>query len=534
MPEPESDLLSDWLQRTAAATPDAPAVVEEDRITSFRELFEQAASLAVRFVQHGIQKQDRIALVLPKTTEAIVSVFASLLAGAIYVPIHPQWPKERIETTLADSAARLVIEGDSDHPRIMPRIIDRQTGASIPWQTGPTAPAGTTLADVEWLTRADAGDPALILFTSGSTGRPKGIVLSHRAVSAFVRWSAREFQISAADRIACPSPLGFDLSTFDIFNMALCGASCVLVPGHIVWMPRFLVQFVREARITCWYSVPSILTGMLQEGRLAQHDYPDLRLILFAGEVFPGPNVSRLQAAVPQAVCANLYGPTETNVVTWYRVPSGFDGSQPLPIGHPCPYATVTVDASSGELLAGGDSLMSGYWNRTGVQSEVRPENTQRAFVTLDGKRYYRTGDRVSFAPDGNYLFVGRLDRQVKRRGFRIELGEIETALASHEAILETAAVAAEFNAKDGQMGTAIIAFVRARSVGSVTLVEAKAHCTRTLPLYMLPDHIVFLETIPKGGRGKIDYVALGRIAQGLDHGDQDRGDQEGSPAIHR
>ncbi len=519
-------MLSDWLRRTAAATPDALAIVEEDRVTSFRELFEQAASLALSFVEHGIQKQDRIALVLPKTTEAILSVFASLLAGAIYVPIHPQWPKERIETTLADSAARLVIEGEIEGrslpPRIMPRINDRQTGASIPWQPASAALTGTATTRVDSLPRADAGDPALILFTSGSTGRPKGVVLSHRAVSAFVRWSAREFQVSSTDRIACPSPLGFDLSTFDIFNMALCGATCVLVPGHIVWMPRFLVQFVREARITCWYSVPSILAGMLQEGRLAQHDYPGLRVILFAGEVFPGPSVARLQAAVPQAVCANLYGPTETTVVTWYRVPRDFDGSRPLPIGQPCPYATVTMDASSGELLAGGDSLMSGYWNRPGVQSE----DTQRAFVTLDGKRYYRTGDRVSLAPDGNYLFLGRLDRQVKRRGFRIELGEIETALARHEDILEAAAVAAEFNAntKDGPMGTAIIAFVRARSVGAVSLVEAKAHCARTLPPYMLPDHIVFLDTIPKGSRGKIDYMALGRIAQGLDRGDQDRG----------
>jgi L-proline---[L-prolyl-carrier protein] ligase len=508
LPEPESDLLCDWLRHTAAAAPDTPAIVEENRVTSFCELFEQAASLAVRFVEHGIQKQDRIALVLPKTTEAIVSVFASLLAGAIYVPIHPQWPKERIETTLADSAARLVIEGES----FPPRITDRQTGASIPWQ-----PVRDALTGIDSLPKADAGDPAFILFTSGSTGRPKGVVLSHSAVSAFVKWSAREFQVCSSDRIACPSPLSFDLSTFDIFNMALCGATCVLVPGHIMWMPRFLVQFVRDTRITCWYSVPSILAGMLQDGRLAEHEYPGLRVILFAGEVFPGPNVARLQAAVPQAVCANLYGPTETNVVTWYRVPRDFDGSRPLPIGHPCPYATVTVEASSGQLLVGGGSLMSGYWNR--------PEETRRAFVSLEGKLYYRTGDRVSLAPDGHYLFLGRLDRQVKRRGFRIELGEVEAALARQEGILEAAAVAAE----DGKMGTVITAFVRARSAGAVTLVEAKAHCARTLPLYMLPDRIVFLDTIPKGSRGKIDYLALGRIAEGLDHGDQDR-----SPAVHR
>jgi amino acid adenylation domain-containing protein len=520
LPEPESDVLSDWLRRTAAATPDAPAIVEEDRVTSFRELLEQAALLALRFVGHGIQKQDRIALVLPKTTDAIVSVFASLLAGAIYVPIHPNWPKERIETTLADCAARLVIENEGEGKSYPPRITDRETGASIPWQPAPAALTSAALTNTaltreDSLPKADAADPALILFTSGSTGRPKGVVLSHRAVSAFVRWSAREFQICSTDRIACPSPLGFDLSTFDIFNMALCGATCVLVPGHIVWMPRFLVQFLREARITCWYSVPSILAGMLQEGRLAEHEYPGLRVILFAGEVFTGPNVARLRAAVPEAVCANLYGPTETNVVTWYRVPRDFDGSQPLPIGRPCPYAAVTVDAPSGELLAGGDSLMSGYWDRPWVGSEDK----QRSFVTLEGKPYYRTGDRVSLAPDGNYLFLGRLDRQVKRRGFRIELGEIEAALARQEGILEAAVVAAEFNAKDGQMGTAIIAFVRARSAGAVTLVDAKAHCVRTLPPYMLPDHIVFLNAIPKGSRGKIDYMALRRIAEGLNHG---------------
>jgi amino acid adenylation domain-containing protein len=504
LPEPESDLLSDWLRRTAAATPDAAAIVEEDRVTSFRELFEQSASLALRLVEHGIQKQDRIALVLPKTTEAIVSVFASLLAGAVYVPIHPQWPTERIEATLADSAARLAIEVDNEHENFAPRITDRQTGAKIPWQATPAVPTSAALEDL--LPRGDAADPAFILFTSGSTGRPKGVVLSHRAVSAFVRWSAREFRIGSTDRIACPSPLSFDLSTFDIFNMALCGATCVLVPGHIVWMPRFLVQFLRQARITCWYSVPSILAGMLQDGRLAEHEYPCLRVILFAGEVFAAQSVARLQAAVPKAICANLYGPTETNVVTWYRVPRDFDGSQPLPIGRPCPYSTVMLDSPTGELLVAGDSLMSGYWNR--------PEDTQRAFVTVEGKRYYRTGDRVSLASDGNYLFLGRLDRQVKRRGFRIELGEIEAALLRQKDILEAAAVAAEVNVDDGQMGTSIIAFVRARSAGAVTLVEAKAHCARTLPPYMVPDRIVFLNAMPKGSRGKIDYMALARIAK--------------------
>ena len=151
----------------------------------------------------------------------------------------------------------------------------------------------------------------------------------------------------------------------------------------------------------------------------------------------------------------------------------------------------MTVDAANGELLAGGDSLMSGYWNR--------PEDTERAFVNLEGKQYYRTGDRMSQTADGDYLFLGRLDRQVKRRGFRIELGEIEAALASREDILEAAAVAVD----DTKRGTAIVAFVRSRSNGAVTLIEVKAHCARTLPRYVVPDHIVFLDALPKGSRGR-------------------------------
>jgi amino acid adenylation domain-containing protein len=492
--KPNCDLLHEWLRRRATITPDAVAIVEEERVTSFAQLFAQAQSLALRFRAYGIQPQDRIALVLPKSSDAIVAAFASLLAGAIYVPIHPRWPQERIDAVLAECGARLLIEDAGASPR----IADLRTGASLAWQTT------VQEADPAILPQMKAEDTAFILFTSGSTGRPKGVELSHRAVSAFVRWAAREFQITSRDRIACPSPLGFDLSTFDIFNMALCGATVVLVPDDIVWMPRFLVQFLRESRISCWYSVPSILAGMLQSGGMAAHSYPDLRLILFAGEVFPAPTLVRLQAVAPDALCANLYGPTETNVVTWCRVPLGFDGSQPLPIGHPCPYAVVRVDSSNGELLAGGDSLMRGYWNR--------PDETGRSLVTLDGIRYYRTGDRVSVTPDESYQFAGRLDRQVKRRGFRIELGEIEAALLSHGDILEAAVVAVE----NKQKGVMIAAFVRLCAPGTMTLADLKAHCGRHLPSYMLPDRILFVDEIAKGSRGKIDYLALSKTAEGL------------------
>jgi acyl-coenzyme A synthetase/AMP-(fatty) acid ligase len=198
---------------------------------------------------------------------------------------------------------------------------------------------------------------------------------------------------------------------------------------------------------------------------------------------------------VPGATLYNLYGPTETNVVTWYRLPAGFDGASPIPIGRACPYARVRLDPDGveGELLVAGDSLMAGYWNK--------PEETGKAFVEIEGVQYYRTGDRVTEDPDGNLMFVGRMDRQVKRRGFRIELGEIEAALCRNPNVLEAAVVA----------GGNITAFVRTR--GPISQAEVKAHCAQTLPAYMLPDRVVFLAAVPKGSRGKIDYTALRQMA---------------------
>jgi amino acid adenylation domain-containing protein len=463
------------------------AVSEEERATPFERLLETAMSVAVALRERGLSQGDRVALVLSKTTESIAALFGTLLAGGVYVPVQPRWPAERVASTLADCQARFVFTEEDPAPS----LLDVETGRSFGWAETLAHKAGGFRAP-----EVSPQDTAFILFTSGSAGQPKGVAISHRAAAAFVNWSGREFGIGPDDRIACPSPLSFDLSTFDVFNMARCGATCVIVPERNVWFPRFLTEFLQEQRITAWYSVPSILAGMLNEGGLAWRSYPDLRVILFAGEVFAPAGVARLQAAVPNAALFNLYGPTETNVVTWYRVPPGFDGSRPIPIGRACPYARVELDGEGEEreLLAAGESLMNGYWNR--------PEETAAAFA--EG-RFYRTGDRVTRNPDGDLVFIGRLDRQVKRRGFRIELGEIEAALSRHPEVLEAAAVSTQ----EPESGSSITAFVRTGATSPVSQAEIRAHCAQILPPYALPDRIVFLAAVPKGSRGKTDYAAL-------------------------
>ncbi len=507
MPAPDGPvLLQEWLHLAAARHPDQPAIVEADRVVTLRQLHERSSSLAAAFRHHGLELGGRVGLVMEKSTEAIVAVFATLIAGGTYVPIQPDWPRRRIDAVLDDCDARLVVadaDSDGDQP---PSVIDRRSGATLSWADS-LATASLTAAVGD----RPPEDPAFILFTSGSTGPPKGVTISHRAVGAFVDWSARHFRLSPDDRIVCPSPLSFDLSTFDIFNIARSASTCVIAPRAATWVPHLLLELAREKGVTVWYSVPSLLVNMLDKAGLERQPLSRLRVILFAGEVMPPRQAARLRVAHPQAELYNLYGPTETNVVTWYRLPEDLDPRRSVPIGQPCPYARVRLEPAAdqpgsgpvgGLLLVAGESLMSGYWNR--------PEETARAFVESDEvrgpTRYYRTGDRVVLEPGGELLFVGRADRQVKRRGYRIELGEIEAALGSHPDLTEVAVIAS------GEGSGLLSAFACARAKAVPGELELRAHCALLLPSYMIPDRFLILQQMPRGTRGKIDYESLAQL----------------------
>jgi acyl-coenzyme A synthetase/AMP-(fatty) acid ligase len=211
----------------------------------------------------------------------------------------------------------------------------------------------------------------------------------------------------------------------------------------------------------------------------------------------------------PHARILNLYGPTETNVVTWYELPPNVDPTMPVPIGSACPYASVLIKpdegeasdhaGASGELLLAGRSMMIGYWNRAA--------DTARAFVEIgeggESLRYYRSGDQVSLQPDGQIRFIGRIDRQIKRRGVRIELGEIEDVLCRYGAVAEAAVAATGGNAP------VVTAFVRLSGGVTGGVDDLRLHCASLLPSSMLPDRFVIVDEMPRGNRGKIDYARL-------------------------
>ena len=310
-------------------------------------------------------------------------------------------------------------------------------------------------------------DLAYILYTSGSTGKPKGVMLTNRAAISFVDWCSEAFGPDLNDRFSSHAPFHFDLSILDIYLPIKHGASLVLISEEIGKDPARLAAMISESNITSWYSTPSILSFLAQYGRLERYDYSSLRMVHFAGEVFPVKHLRALKKMIPNPRYFNLYGPTETNVCTFYEIPPIIpeDRTHPFPIGKACSRYRIGIfdefgrevpPGNEGELCASGDGMMIGYWNL--------PERTANAFLAdSSGGKWYKTGDITFEGPDGNYVYVARRDRMVKKRGYRIELGEIEAGLYRHPAIKEAAVVALQDASTSGHCCTPRIISRRCR-----------------------------------------------------------------------
>ena len=337
--------------------------------------------LANALVDHGVAVGDRVGLLLEKSPESLIGIYGILRAGATYVPLDDQAPVPRVAYIARDAGIRCLVTSPA---RVEMTRQLRAAGAEL----DTLIVAGDAEADdggmrqLGWPGLASyppdapplARDPdrlAYILYTSGSTGEPKGVMLSHRNGRAFVDWAAREVGVGPGDRLSSHAPLFFDLSTFDLFAAAWGGATVVLVPSEASIFPVELARFIRESQITVWYSVPSILTLLVLRGGLEPGMLDALRAVLFAGEVFPTKYLRALMELVPRARFLNLYGPTETNVCTWYEVPRALPSEEAIPIGRAIDGVDLIVEAEDGtavaagevgELLVRGPTVMHGYW----------------------------------------------------------------------------------------------------------------------------------------------------------------------------
>jgi amino acid adenylation domain-containing protein len=519
-------LLPRLVTESAERHATAPAVVMDGVTLDYSTLEQRSNRFARSLVAHGVRRGDRVALWLPKSPDAIVALYGIMKAGAAYVPVDPASPAVRLAyiardcevaglVTTRDRAASLdeAFAGRAPMRALWFADVD-DARAELPRVAGlPGVPWAALAAEESRSFDSPAleDDLAYILYTSGSTGEPKGVMLSHRNCRVFTDWAAETFGLTSRDRVANQAPFHFDLSTFDLFATAAAGASLHPVSPRIASFPAAVAMRWAQDRLSVWYCTPSSLVLMLTRGGLEAQDLSFLRVLLFAGEVFPNKYLRQLMALAPQARFANLFGPTETNVCTWLEVSQSPEGDTPLSIGRACPYdeALVLDDAlrpvpagGVGELWVRGASVMHGYWGK--------PERSALALQTIDvapgiRDRAYRTGDLARVLPDGNLEFLGRRDHQVKTRGYRVELGEIETRLASHPAVDEAVVVAVP----DDEVTNRLRAVVVRKAGAEASADELKQHCALTLPRYMVPEAVEFRKELPRTSSGKVDRRAL-------------------------
>jgi amino acid adenylation domain-containing protein len=531
-----SGSIHDLLAAAARRHGDAIAVSDRDRELTYAELDDRSGRLASAMRESGVSPGDRVGLLLEKSLESTIAIYAILKAGAAYVPLDDQAPVRRLAHIARDAGIHCLVSSQAraaaclgliEHGVALQTIFgaeepaagpaaerDAGVGARAAAATGGSGPAA---AGVRWLAWSEleslprfspvAAGPdtlAYILYTSGSTGEPKGVMLSHANGLAFVEWAASEVGVGPDDRLSSHAPFHFDLSTFDLFAAAYGAARVVLIPRELSVFPVMLAEFIAKREITIWYSVPSVLTALALRGELERTPLPRLRTIIFAGEVFPVKHLARLRELLPDCRYLNFYGPTETNVCTWHELRAEDPLEAELPIGRPLPGLDVRIvledgrEAGSGELgelTIAGPTVMHGYWKD--------PQRTARVLSVKDGLRRYRTGDLVRERADGELLFAGRRDTQVKTRGYRVELGEVEAALNAIDGVQEAAVIAVP----DELIGNRLKAFVVAdKPLSSVQLAQL---CRDRLPGHMIPGEFEQREQLPKSSTGKVDRKAL-------------------------
>ncbi|HEV7509125.1 MAG TPA: amino acid adenylation domain-containing protein [Thermoanaerobaculia bacterium] len=513
-------LLHRWIERQAALTPDATAVVGESESLTYRELDARANRLARRLRRLGVRVDEPVAICAERSPALVVGLLAILKAGGAYLPLDPSYPSERLAFMIEDGLdglAKPVLLAQVDLLAASvagagARLIDLDSAAG---------PAGD--ADNPLLAPLDGGagadNLAYVIYTSGSTGRPKGVMSTHRGIVNRIAWMQRAYGLTPADRVLQKTPVSFDVSVWELFWPLAVGARLVLARPGGHRDPAYLMRRIEEAEVTTLHFVPSMLQVFLAQPGLGR--CRSLRRVMASGEALPAELAARFHELVggalgpagPEGIAElhNLYGPTEASVdVTAHRTLPR-PARRAVPIGRPIANLGLwLLDAElqpvplgvPGELYIGGTGLARGYLRRPGLTAErFVPHPLGRP-----GERLYRTGDLARFSVDGEIEFLGRTDDQVKLRGFRIEPGEIEAVLAGHPAVREAAVVARE----EGPGEVRLAAYVVPAGPGPRPEAgELRDALRRVLPEHMVPADFALVDALPLTPSGKVDRGAL-------------------------
>ncbi|SDP27884.1 amino acid adenylation domain-containing protein [Streptomyces sp. cf386] len=524
--------IADRLRAQFRATPAAVAVNTASTTLTYAELDRASAALAARLRSNGVRPGDLVGLLTEPGADTVVGVIGILRSGAGWVPLDAGHPVARLRDQTHRTGVGVVVC----------HTATRAATAALPDITPVAADDPSPVpASAHPLPPADPDAIAYVIFTSGSTGRPKGVPITHRSMLTYLDWSLATFGYGPGDHLAQTASVCFDASVRQLLAPLLVGATVHTLTRDLVRDPEALLDRIVNDRITVWSSVPTLWERLLTaaESRAGQDGTPPdlsaLRWVHVGGEALPAAHVRRWfdlldTCGGAEHRVANLYGPTEATInATCHIIDTRpADDVRQLPIGRPVAgteLAVVTetgrpcVPGEAGELLIAGTGLTPGYLGE--------PHLTAEAFVERDGRRWYRSGDRVRRTGDGALEFLGRLDDQVKVRGHRVELGEVEAALLTHPDVSRAAVLLA-----DGRL----MAYVEPRpGSGEPDARELRAFLAGSLPPYMLPGRIRSIPAMPLTGTGKIDRNLLAREGEGSSAADAAvvEGDQDGSDRTH-
>lgn len=522
-----SYLLHSLLENSALCFPEKVALRFKKSEISYRTLNLLAGQLAAFLARQGIKPGNRVGIYIDKSIDSVIAIFGILKAGACYVPLDPMAPPERQAVIIKDCELEFLI---SSSKKIVPiqKIIKYTTLLKYILLLDVTRDEfqehitgiNVSLKNEIFKSETDVPQPqtdligdddlAYMLYTSGSTGQPKGVMISHKASLAFVDWAHECFNVNSDDNVSAHAPFHFDLSIFDIFVTIKAGATLCIIPQGLSAFPTSLADFIVNEKLSVWYSTPSVLIQLLLYGQLGEKDLSSLKKILFAGEVFPLKYLVQLIDMIPNAKYHNLYGPTETNVCTYYSIEDLSSFKDFIPIGKPCEGQNIFVvddagnlvdEGKRGELYVSGPTLMNGYWNDPQKTKAVLFDNK---FSSGD-EEVYRTGDMVRMNEEGNLEYHGRRDNMIKSRGYRIELGEIESILSTHPEVNEVAVIGIP-DIKIGKKILAVVSFSKGFAVSEGSL---RHFCSKKLPHYMVPENIIIKDYLPKTSTNKIDRKRL-------------------------
>jgi amino acid adenylation domain-containing protein len=517
---PADQTIYSMFEQQAKRTPEHLAVLDAATGSSltYSQLEEQSSRLAAVLVDHGVVPGTLVAIMAERSPEMIVGLYGILKAGAAYLPIDPEYPRERMDYMLTDSGAALLLTG-LPLPSYM--IVP---GTPLPHVS---VSALSTYAGSLSLERARCTPASLayIIYTSGSTGKPKGVAVQHRPVINRLHWMQARYPIGETDSILQKTSFTFDVSVWELFWWSQQGTSvCLLKPRDEI-SPAAIVETIEAYNVTTLHFVPSMMNfflGYLEESGDVNR-LGSLRQVFSSGEALLANHVERFGRLFEnheQVKLANLYGPTEATVDVSYFDCDSTCEFETVPIGKPIDNIRLYIVDNSlrllpvgvtGELCIAGDGLACGYLNKPALTAEKFVPNPFSS-----GDRLYKTGDLSRWLPDGNIAFLGRKDHQVKLRGYRVELGEIESLLLDHEEIKEAVVIAKADSSEEGHLCAYI---VPEAGESDLKVSRLRKYLALKLPEYMIPSYFIPMTELPVTTSGKIDRKSLPEPSGSIDTG---------------